>query len=102
LREPGQPDPVEELVELFFKDAPALLEAIERGIAGRDMAGTIAAASSLKGSARNLGAKKFAEICAEIEQTARSGILAEAKPVLQQAQEEFCRVKTALELELKK
>lgn len=99
LREPNQPDPVAEIVALFEKAVPPLLDAMEQAISRNDissMADTITSASNLKGSAANLGARRLVELCGEIEQAARLGLLQEAAPFVQQAREEFTRVEAAL------
>lgn len=99
LRLPGKPDPLAELVDLFLAEAPAQLSAMAKAIASNEsdsIARTVSAASGLKGSAFNLGARNLAALCDEIEQAARTGWLADAKPVLDKTQEEFARVREAL------
>jgi len=61
------------------------------------LARTLSAASGLKGSAINLGARNLAALCEEIEQAARTGWLADATPVLDKTKEEFARVREALQ-----
>ena len=70
LSEPGQPDPVIELIDLFMEDAPDRLHAMESSLDHRDQEALKVAAHSLKGSAKNLGAKPLARICAELEKQA--------------------------------
>jgi CheY-like chemotaxis protein len=101
LRKPNQPDPVSELINLFLRDAPPQFATIEKAIRERNMSGTLGAASSLKGNAANLGAKRLAGLCAELEEHARQGTLEEAGPILEQAKDEFTRVQFALEREKK-
>jgi CheY-like chemotaxis protein len=101
LRKPNQPDPVSDLISLFLRDAPPQFLAIEKAIRERNMAATLDAASSLKGNAANLGARRLASLCAEIEEQARGGTLEEAAPMLEQAKDEFTRVQFALERERK-
>jgi CheY-like chemotaxis protein len=100
LRLPGKADPLVELVDLFLQEAPAQLSAMAKAISSNDcdsMARTISAASSLKGSAINLGARSLAALCDEIEQAARTGWLADAQPVLNKTEKEFARVREALQ-----
>ena len=99
LREPNQPDPLTELINLFLQDAPTQFQILESAIAGRNMAAALTAASGLKGNAGNLGARRLASLFAEIEGHARIGGLADAIPVLEQARDEYTRVQSALELE---
>ena len=101
LRRPNQPDPVSELITLFLRDAPPQLLAIEKAVRERNMSATLSAASSLKGNAANVGARRLAALCAEIEEHARAGTLEDAAPMLEQAKDEFTRVQFALEREKK-
>jgi two-component system sensor histidine kinase/response regulator len=101
LRKPNQGDPVSELIDFFLRDAPPQFQAIEKAILERNMSATLNAASSLKGNAANLGAKRLAGLCAELEEQARGGTLEDAAPILEQARDEFTRVQFALEREKK-
>ena len=101
LREPGQPDLLVELIDLFLVDARTQLAAIETAVTTRNMGAALTAASSLKGSAGNLGAHRLAGLCTEIEGHAWAGSLSEAVPVVAQAKEEFVRVESALANEKK-
>jgi CheY-like chemotaxis protein/HPt (histidine-containing phosphotransfer) domain-containing protein len=101
LRKGNQPDPVSELISLFLRDAPPQILAINQAILERNMSATLGAASSLKGNAANLGARRLASLCAELEEQARAGTLEEAAPILERAKDEFTRVQFALERERK-
>ena len=99
LRTPGKANPLGELIELFLKEAPARLQALRLALASTDIAAmsqAISAATALKGSSANLGARNLAALCDEIEQAAKSGFLPDAAPVLAKAAEEFDRVREAL------
>lgn len=100
LRTPGKPDPLAELIDLFVREAPTQLDTMCDAVAKNDMTSltrTISAAAALKGSAGNLGARNLAALCDEIELTAKTWILADAKPLIDRAREEFGRVQVALE-----
>jgi CheY-like chemotaxis protein len=101
LRTPGKPDPLVELIDLFFQEAPAYLQALESAVAQNDhtsLARTFSAAVRLKGSAMNLGARNLAALCDEIEQTARNWSLADdVPPLIEQTRQELARVREALE-----
>jgi len=101
LRKANQSDPVSELIDLFLRDAPPQFLAINKAILERNISATLGAASSLKGNAANLGARRLASLCAELEEQARAGTLEEAAPILEQAKDEFTRVQFALEREKK-
>lgn len=99
LRMPDKPDPLAELIDLFMQEAPRDLAAIEQAVVKNDissLARIIEAASSLKGSATNLGARNLAALCDEIEQTARNWSLADVRPLLQRASEELAKAGEAL------
>ena len=73
---------------------------LERAVAENDytsLSRTLSAAASLKGSASNLGARKLAALCDEIEQTAKNWSLAEVLPLVERARAELARVRSALE-----
>ena len=96
LREPGQPDPVAELVELFLRDSRPRLEKMESAIAAQDAAAVASAAHSLKGSASNLGARGLAALSAELEKNGKAGAWNEMKQLLPQIKAEFERVQDTL------
>jgi CheY-like chemotaxis protein len=100
LRTPGQPDPLGSLIDLFLKDAAAQLAAMKDALAKNDMASlsrTIGAATALKGSAGNLGARNLAALCDEIEMTAKGWMLTDIAPLIVSAEAELKRVQAALE-----
>jgi len=100
LRTPGKPDPVAELIDLFLREAPAQLDTMSDAVAKNDftsLSRTLSAATALKGSAGNLGARNLAALCDEIELTAKTWILSDTPPLIERAREEFSRVRTALE-----
>src|SRR5882757_3480438 len=99
LRTPGKPDPLAELIDLFLREAPAELETMRDALSKNDMSSlsrTISSATALKGSAGNLGARNLAALCDDIEQTAKTSLLADTKPLIERAKEEFGRVQAAL------
>ncbi len=99
LRQPGRPDPVAELTTLFLEEAPERLLAIEQAVKADDMwsmSKIVAAATSLKGSSSNIGAKDLATLCGQIEMAGRSGALDEVGQLVKQASQELDRVRQAL------
>ncbi len=100
LASPGKPDPVAELIDLFIQEAPQQLDVMENAITQNDSSSltqTIGAATALKGSASNLGARNLAALCDEIEQAAKTAPLIEAKPLLDRARQEYALVRQTLE-----
>ena len=101
LRIPGKPDPVVELIDLFLEEAPtqldAMIEAVSQKADITSLSRAISAATALKGSAGNLGARALAALCEEIEQTVKSWTLSDAQPLIERARTEFTCVRNALE-----
>jgi CheY-like chemotaxis protein len=100
LQIPNQPEPVAELVELFLREAATQLDLMQQAVTQNDLkslANLINAATTLKGSAANLGARTLAALCDEIEQAARNWTLPEVQPVIDRAREELKRVESALQ-----
>ena len=100
LRIPGKPDPLVELIDLFSQEAPEQIQMLEVAVAQNNhtsLARVFSAASRLKGSASNLGARTLAALCDEIEQTARIWSLADVPPLLDRVRKELDRVRQALE-----
>jgi CheY-like chemotaxis protein len=100
LRTPDKPDPLIEFIDLFLRETPNELETMKDAVAKNDVSSlsrVTSAASALKGSAGNLGARNLAALCEEIEQTAKNWLLTDAKPIIERAGEEFERVRSVLE-----
>lgn len=72
LREPGLPDPLGELVELFLSNAPELIAAMGAALESRDLIRLGHEAHSLKGSASNLGALRMTRLCGTIMSEVRN------------------------------
>jgi CheY-like chemotaxis protein len=99
LRTPGESDPLVGLIDLFIKEAPERLDTIEKAIARNDVSSlgsALNSAAALKGSAGNLGARNLAALCDEIEQSAKTGLLSDAAPLVEKARQEFARATDAL------
>jgi two-component system sensor histidine kinase/response regulator len=100
LREPGQPDPLAELVELFNRESAACIQRLEQGMADKDSALSSRAAHSLKGSSSNLGAHKLASLCAAMEQAAKNSQWDSLPAQLTEVKAELERVHVALQAEI--
>jgi CheY-like chemotaxis protein len=101
LRELGDPDLLAELVELFVDEAPLRLAALREGVESEDAGDIERVARTLKGSCGNMGARRMAEICEELQELGKSGYLARAPELLGRLEAEFRRVRPALEAEIK-
>ncbi len=100
LREPNQPDPFKELVDLFLKDARSRLDKLDEGLAEQTELKLASTAHTLKGSASNLGARRLAAAAAKLEKAAKAGNWTEAADILLDVKSEFQRVEEALLTEL--
>jgi PAS domain S-box-containing protein len=78
LRVPGEPDPVAELLDLLLTDLPLRQEAIRSAVARQDVSALKAAAHTLKGSSNNIGGRRLAALCEELEHLAAAGDWASA------------------------
>jgi two-component system, sensor histidine kinase and response regulator len=99
LREPGQPDPVAELVDLFLSDAPARLEAMRSAFEKCDTEALIKACHTLKGSASNLGATLLSTVCSSLEKQARTVPFEELARTLEEVESVFRETETLLQTE---
>ncbi|MBI3877481.1 MAG: response regulator, partial [Verrucomicrobia bacterium] len=102
LREPGQGDPLADLIGLFLSDAPDRLTKMQAALMKAESETLRELAHAFKGSASNLGARPLAAYCAALEQRAQAGDLAGAAVPLGQLITEYDRVEQVLMDELKK
>jgi CheY-like chemotaxis protein/HPt (histidine-containing phosphotransfer) domain-containing protein len=99
LRIPQRPDPLAELIDLFLREAPEQLEIMARharSSAPDALARSLSAATALKGSAANLGARNLTALADEIVQAINTGYLSESLPLVDRAKQEFDRAAEAL------
>ncbi len=100
LQEPGETDFVQEMIELYLTNTPALIEALRQGIDQGDADGLRLAAHTLKGNSNSLGAARMGSISLELEKLGRSGTITEtgqeAELLLGELEREFERVRQAL------
>ncbi len=89
LQEPGEPDPVAELIDLYLADVPIRIEKMAHGISACDVDEARAAAHSIKGSSRNLGARPLATLSEQAEEYFKQGDWAGAAEQLDRIKEEF-------------
>jgi two-component system sensor histidine kinase/response regulator len=99
LRELGDADLLSELSTMFVDDASSPLGGLREATEGGDAKSVKQIAHTLKGSSGNMGAKRMAKICAELEYVGASGDLSYAPELLGRLEEEFSRVRPALEAE---
>jgi HPt (histidine-containing phosphotransfer) domain-containing protein len=100
LGEPGEPDPVLELVEVFEDQTRQLVAALQSGQATGNHEAIRKAAHSLKGSSGNLGAVRLAELSRQLEQQAADR--KECAGILNEVLEEVPVVSSLLRAETKR
>ncbi|MEX2137792.1 MAG: Hpt domain-containing protein [Pirellulales bacterium] len=94
-------DLLQELIELFLGNCPALLAALETSVANRDCCAIERAAHAMKGSLRNICADRCADAAWELESMGRLNDFAHAETALATLQNELNRVRQALQSESK-
>jgi PAS domain S-box-containing protein len=89
----------DELVEIFLRDAPAMVAALRSAVEKAEADHARRAAHTLKSNSQLFGATRLAELCRELEATARSGALAGAGELATAIDAEYARVDAALRLQ---
>ncbi len=72
LGKSGGPALLRRIIEIYFRNAPDLIGAMQAAVAAGDMAALGRAAHSLKSSSLNVGAARLGRLCREIETAVRS------------------------------
>jgi signal transduction histidine kinase/DNA-binding response OmpR family regulator len=85
MQRPGRPDLVARVLDLFRRDAPALVAQMHDAAAAGEIDALRRAAHTAKSNAANIGAERFSLACREIEHEARGGELAAARSLLEPA-----------------
>lgn len=95
----GEPDIVVELMELYLEDVAAKLAAMREGLAAKDGRLLARLAHSLRGSSANLGARRAAALCEELEMVAEGERASHAGTLLKRLELELARVRNVFEME---
>jgi len=99
LQEEGEPDILNELIELFLDDVPPQLVVLREAVVGGNADSVERVAHTLKGSCGNMGAIRMAKVCEQLQEVGASEDLMKAPTLLDQLEAEFDRVRTAFEAE---
>ncbi len=86
-----------ELRDLFLTEAPSQLDTLAQARGLGDANLVAQAAHRLKGTAVTFGAKDMQQLCLDIEQLARAGLLADVKALIERLRVECDRVRLALD-----
>jgi two-component system sensor histidine kinase/response regulator len=95
----GEPDLIVELIDLYLEDTPHRIAALQESLATTDALSLKRAAHSLKGSSANLGARRVAALCEELEQTASNDSFSKVRALLRELEQEFEHVQQAFAAE---
>jgi PAS domain S-box-containing protein len=87
------------LIDLFIEETPHRLAALGAAIACSNAEGLSHEAHALKGSSAHLGATRMDALCEILEEQGRAGSITGAPALLAVLEEEFARVRAALEAE---
>jgi HPt (histidine-containing phosphotransfer) domain-containing protein len=87
---------------MFLESVPARLALVKTSLDSRDYEKIKAEAHSLKSSGGNLGARRFAALCEELELLEGGSVHKRASELLAQLEVEFKAVRDALEGRLKR
>jgi HPt (histidine-containing phosphotransfer) domain-containing protein len=87
---------VRELVATFLGDAPAQLATLRGAVERGDADEARRAAHTLKSNGATFGAEGFSELCRQLEEKAKAGVLAGGDELIGQAEAEYVRVEAAL------
>jgi CheY-like chemotaxis protein len=99
LEQGGAVGVVRELIDLFLADAPGHISRLWSALHAHDGSALRAVAHRLLSSVENLGARRMAELCTEVERCGRTNEIEAAPGILAELGEEFDRVKKVLETE---
>ena len=100
LRNLGDAELLAELAGMFFDDVTSRLGELREAVEAGDAAGVERVAHTLKGSSGNMGAVRMSGICAELQDVGASGDLTRAPDLLAGLEEQYGRVRPALETEM--
>ena len=100
LQGEGEPDILNELIELFLDEVPTQLKALGEAAQMGETQSVERIAHTLKGSSASMGALRMEALCAELEEAGRSEDLSAVSGQISRLEEEFGRVRAVLEKEL--
>ena len=89
------PELLKRLSSVFLEDTQPRLEGLWDAVLKKDAEELARLAHTMKGSAANMGAGKMADICAELEERAKTGDLQDTQTRLSDLEQEFARVRDA-------
>ena len=79
LQKPGGPDLLQRVIALFRERGASQVEALQTALAQNDFETIHRSAHTLKSSAANLGASELRALCADVEASARKGVVPQSE-----------------------
>jgi len=86
-----------ELIDVFLKDSPGLINEMRSGLAAGDVESVRRAAHSLKSNSAIFGANRLTGVSRELEMIVKSGSLEGAEPKLSEVEAEYAQLLPLLE-----
>jgi HPt (histidine-containing phosphotransfer) domain-containing protein len=93
----GDTEFIVELVNAFLDDAPKMLSDMRQALASEDATLLHRVAHSFKSNSAEFGAMALSSLCRELERAGKDGALSEAAELIARTEDEYARVKVALE-----
>jgi len=100
LQQAGDPDLLNELVEMFLADAEPRLVSLRKAAEQKDAQAVEREAHALKGSCANFGAQPMARVCHALQVLGRAQDLRQVSKLVAHLETEYARVRAALRAEL--
>ena len=85
-----------ELIDVFLEDSPKQLDALRQAVESSHVGHAAEVAHRLKGASGNMGADSLSALCRQLEECGRGQELEPMRPLVEQADQEFVRVKEFL------
>ena len=96
LQTDGGPNVLKRVIDLYLDDAPKLIQRLKYAVAAEDAPEIERAAHTLKSTSASLGALKLAQLCKELEASARLNSTAKAKQIFSEFEAAYNGVRVAL------
>lgn len=96
LTPPGEPDVLNEVLQLFLDEVPPRVERLRNAWTAGNIEEVHRSAHSLKGSAGNIGARRLHAICSQLDEIGKSREMDGAAALVDELDAEFDKVDTEI------
>jgi HPt (histidine-containing phosphotransfer) domain-containing protein len=97
LNGPGQPNILIPMIQRFLQSSPVHLKLLQEALKQNNPTAVRFESHGLKGRAGNLGAKRFAKLCLDLENLGASGVLEGVNGWIENLNSEYNALRAALE-----